>query len=143
RALETLTVRQMLDPGNLGYRYEERERVVLPQLTAAFVRPQVFAGPSSSKFRVEDGVLESSLTASKLQADRLQAVIEGIDETPPRQTIRMKLAGVKVPQEQDVSVQVHVNCQKISPDLPVTDPSYVGSCTFFSHGSHGNHAGDV
>jgi hypothetical protein len=131
----------MLDPGNLGYRYDSRERAALPLLNAAFIRPQVFEGPSS-KFRVENGVMQSSLTADQSQADRLQRIVEGVDENAARQTIRMKLSGVKVPKKQDVLIQVHVNCQKISPDLPITDPSYVGSSTFFSHEGHAGHDGD-
>jgi len=140
-ALETLTVRQMLDPGNLGYRYDGRDRAAFPVLNAAFIRPKIFEGPSNN-FRVENGVMQSSLTADQFQADRLQGIAEGVDESAPRQTIRMKLSGVKVPKMQDVLIQVHVNCQKISPDLPITDPSYVGSSTFFSHEGHGGHNGD-
>jgi hypothetical protein len=140
--LESLTVKQMLDPAKLGYRFDSRNRVVLPQLNAAFVRPEIVRGPSA-RFQMENGVMASSLTPSQAEADHLQGIVEGTDDNALRQTIRMKLSGVKVPKSKDVLIQVHVNCRKITPELGMTDPSYVGSSTFFSHGDHGNHSGDT
>jgi hypothetical protein len=56
--------------------------------------------------------------------------------------IRLRLEGVKTPADQNVSVRVFINCEDPSPQTPITDPSYVGSFTFFDHpheaGAHGH-----
>lgn len=136
--LETLTVRQTLDIAGLGYRYEQRPVPPAPRLRAA--RPQGFVGPKSTSSTLRGGASEFLLPSTAAQAERMQRIVEGVDDAA-KQTIRMKVSGIKVPANQDVLLQLHVNCQKLAPDLPITDPSYVGSCTFFSH-QHAGHGAE-
>ena len=64
------------------------------------------------------------------QANRMNRVIEnGIDER--RTIVRMRLQNIKIPSDQNVALQVHINCHLESRDVPITDPSYVRTSTFF------------
>ena len=53
--------------------------------------------------------------------------------------------GVEPPQDQQVTVNVFLNCPYLSAETPVSDPHYVGSFTFFgvhehdAEGDHGDH----
>ena len=48
------------------------------------------------------------------------------------QTIRLRIEGVKPPMDQETSIRVFVNCPNPTPATPLSDPSYVGSFTFFN-----------
>jgi hypothetical protein len=55
----------------------------------------------------------------------------------------MRLQGIKLPTNQDVKLRVHVNCLLASREIPITDPSYVRSSTFFyPHLGTGGHGGE-
>jgi tyrosinase len=78
--------------------------------------------------------------------DQVDRVIEnGVDER--KRTVRMRLQNIKIPSNQNVALRVHVNCPLENRDVPITDPSYVRSCTFFyphaanaqGHGGEGGH----
>jgi len=136
KPLDTISVRKVQTTENLGYRYQDRPIPSKPRLIAGFT-PQLFAGPKASKSRLMDRASEFALEPSADEAKRLQDIVDGVAE-PLRQTIRMKVSGVSVPKDQDVMLEFFVNCKNLGPDVKITDPSYVASCTFFSH-SHEGH----
>jgi len=46
---------------------------------------------------------------------------------------------IDVTQQEDTMYRVFINCDYLSPDTPISDPSYVGTFGFF--GDHGGHGG--
>jgi hypothetical protein len=67
-------------------------------------------------------------TVNKLVADPEQARVTT--------SIRLVISGIKPPERLDTSYDVYLNCKKLKPDTPITDASYVGSCTFFHGVAH-------
>lgn len=136
------TVAQTLNTADLGYRYAPRDEPVAVQPRA---RPTVLGTLQTAERTVADGTVSFLMGAAADQAGLVNEATQGpaLERKP---SVRLSLRGVKPPRNPDTSLDVYVNCLKLSKDTPVTDPSYSGSCTFFGHGRHAHGregAGDV
>jgi hypothetical protein len=96
-------------------------------------RTATAAGGSTMQFAMSD------LGAG---AEAINAVVGQARTAAGAGTLRLRLSGVGIPKRRDVRLQIHVNCQKLTPELGVDDPSYVASCTFFNH-PHEGHGGSA
>jgi tyrosinase len=128
----------LLDTEAIGYRYDRRPTPAKVKFMAAdaWVRT---AGPSAqgkdAKFAGSAAVFE--LRSPAAFGKKAAALVEG--NTPQSGTVRLRLKGVKIPENADVAIEVYVNPTKPTKDLRITDASYVTSVTFF-HGGHGHEA---
>jgi tyrosinase len=93
-----------------------------------------------------NGVSIYRYVAPPSQISQIDSVIDnGIEER--KRIVRMRLQGIKIPSNQNVALQVHVNCELESRDVTIMDPSYVRTLTFFyphaaqgpGHGGEGGH----
>ncbi|MBX3441449.1 MAG: tyrosinase family protein [Planctomyces sp.] len=128
----SIQVRNLLDTAALGYRYDTRSEAiaVAPQPLNLKIAALTAAAPAAS-----DGGLTFALAPNEEERAELAKVGEGALSAP---SVRIRLSGIEVPKNQDVSLRVFVNCELLTESTPIDDPSYVGSCTFFSHGDHGH-----
>jgi hypothetical protein len=121
--------KKMLNTEAMGYRYRNKQ----------------FRLAASSRIWKRTGIL-SALTSSTSKgvmsfaaAVPNSAVVAGLNEAAAgesHRSVRLRLEGVKTPKDHNVSIRVFINCRNPSQDTPISDPSYVGSFTFF-HGPHG------
>jgi hypothetical protein len=130
-----ITTRQMLVSEDLGYRYDRRMtavkfRLVAPELIIRTPGPT--ENLAAAKF--DDGVENFHLTSNP---DLSQRVNTAVEKNVP-ETVRLRLKGITVPANSDVAIQVFINCVKPDKGIPITDPSYATSVTFF----HGGHDGE-
>jgi tyrosinase len=134
----------MLNTDNLHYRYDvHSQESDAPESAPARMRWVPITDFTGNQAAVDDGTLTYALKAPEADAslESLDTAIRATD----KQLIRLRLEGVTPPRDQDVSVRVFVNCENPSPQTPISDPSYVGSFTFFdaphANGEHDDHHG--
>lgn len=128
-----VTTREVLNTEDIGYRYEQRPG----PLAFGLARPEQFVrtpGPSATQARLADGVVTYELISTPAVSSRVGASLEKNEHI----AVRLRLTGIRIPRDRDVAIRVYVNCPRPGPDVPLTDPSYVTSVTFF----HGPHGGD-
>jgi hypothetical protein len=132
-------VARTLVTGNLGYVYDRQQTVVAVEPSA---QPEVLVGPLSLQERIADNTMSFLANASNQFAE---AVSEGIQapKEDKQQAIRLSIRGIEPPRNPNTVLDLFLNCEKLSQDTPITDPSYVGSCTFFIHGAHGHQEKDM
>jgi hypothetical protein len=129
----TIKVAQTLKTTDLGYEYANPAPPTRARPVAAPGRTglrSVAVSQPAARAEFENGCAVYRYTPPVNQMRDIRSVAEnGIDE---RNTIvRMRMEGIRIPRNQNVVLQVHVNCELASRDLPITDPSYVRSSTFF------------
>jgi hypothetical protein len=129
----SVTVKDTLDTAGLSYQYDRRDAPV----SAAPVRMfGTLATVGSAKLTLGNETASFSLNPDDaLRKFATESAIGGVFRD--KRVARLTIEGVKVPANHNVALRVFVNCQKLGKDTPITDPSYVGSYTFF-----GNHAHD-
>jgi hypothetical protein len=132
------TCQQTLNTDNLSYRYDVRNQ---PQPLNAPIAWERLSEIASSQSSATAGSVAFALKPSSI-ADVSKSINQAVRRTKDR-VILLRLLGVKPPSDQDVSVSVFINCKNPTPETPITDPSYVGSFTFFAapH-ANGEHADD-
>jgi tyrosinase len=131
-----IMVEKSLETANLGYEYDSSEIAV--GATFAPSKPDVIGKLEMGKASLVDRQsLSFSERPSSLQATSFARALELVT-TPRKPTIRMRVRDVHVPENENVSLDFHVNCEKASSDVKVSDATYVGSCTFFGHGKQGH-----
>lgn len=134
----TVVVKDVLDSTKLGYQYDTQTMEVAAGAPAIsdLVGPlsmsdtSIQAGPQAAFF---------SLAGDSDRATDLNRIAKGANSSK-NQTVRVTLQGIKIPPSQNCALRVFINCKLLSPETPITDPSYAGSCTFFNHtGEHAGH----
>jgi hypothetical protein len=72
----------------------------------------------------------------------MRGPLAAIARSDKSRTVRLVLDGITPPEQEDsVTVRVFLNCRNPGADTPITDPTYVTSCTFFGT-RHAAHHGD-
>ena len=146
----TISVQQTLTTTGLGYQYAAPASAVSNPPGTAPAPALVPSGGLRSMPPVQpvagpvfrNGVAVYNYTPPRNQFARFNEIIDNGIEV--RKTIvRMRLQGIKIPSNQNVVLQVHVNCLLEKPDLPITDPSYVRSSTFFYPHTTQGHGGNA
>ena len=137
----SMVVSTTLSTRNLNYSYGEEVRPSIMLAGPPRKREVLASLTTVGNAEMIDSTANFTLRANAIQAKAFDVVGEGIATGQNGYNIRLILKDVKVPQslkDQDVALQIHINCQKLGPDVPVSDPSYVSSVTFFDHGDHGH-----
>jgi tyrosinase len=128
-----LQVSQTSNSTALGYTYDRLAALVAAVAVQALPELSLVEGPAAKPELVEKVVTFSLAPKDRLAAAVRRVVGGAVDLR--NSTIGLELSGVKVPPNQNVRVSVFINAPNPSPDLPVTDPHYVASFTFFA-GTH-------
>jgi tyrosinase len=98
-------------------------------------------GQAGARPEFMNGVAVYNLAPTEERSRDINSVREGgIEER--NTVVRLRLRGIRIPRDQNVALRVHVNCKLANRDIPLADPSYVRSSTFFyPHGTHGHAVG--
>lgn len=136
------TVGDTLSVRGLGYEYDRRLGDGRLVVGAAPPREavQVFSVERLKGGQMLTGAAAFTANPGKEFTGLVNAVADASPEAV-RRTVRLRIGGVKPPADPETALDVYLNCQKLNPATPITDPSYVGTCTFFDHGRHAGHAG--
>jgi len=127
-----------VDSTALGYVYEDLGSI------------EDFEEPEASRLGVSRAFESKEVTTaggaalykatSKVGPDGAKVLNSVAKRVNNNQGIRLRVRGVKTPDDQDTLVRVFINCKDPGRGTPITDPSYAGSFTFF--GNHGGHGGE-
>jgi hypothetical protein len=143
-----LTVTQTRSTFDLGYRYPDQkaspptlavntpvphsaEQRVTSQVTGSADRTRPLLVPIAQP---KDSPFSKALAL--LAQPRPQNLVEGGTR------LLMEINGIGKQLPSGAFVRTFINCPYLKPDTPRTDPHYVGSFAFFSHGE-GGHGGDA
>ncbi|MBV8312810.1 MAG: tyrosinase family protein [Planctomycetaceae bacterium] len=134
----TISVQQTLKTTDLGYQYALPASPVNSRPATAPARAleksqglrSVSPGQPGVGPEFRNGVAVYNYTPPGNQFEQFNQIIDNGIEVR-KKIVRMRLQGIKIPSNQNVALQVHINCLLEKPDLPITDPSYVRSSTFF------------
>lgn len=126
-----LTVAKMLDSRDLGYVYAEQTRFDFA-LAPTRGWSEVGRLTSATPLLADGGFSFATepLTDPKLVQGVSDAVAGSRNEA-----VRVRIKNLPFPEASHLAVRVFVNCESPSTKTPITDPSYVGSISFF--GQHG------
>lgn len=134
-AANRITVAKALNSEDLGYRYDS---IPAPIVMAAPRNTRVLNMLRATDTRMLDGAQAFALAANDQFATGINEIVQQPTATPDRNTVRLIIKGVKAPKRLDTSYDVYLNCKKLEPTTPITDPSFVGSRAFFHGSGHGH-----
>lgn len=132
----SILVKDTLNTTKLGYVYDQQPTPLA--ITPNASRPVVLGALS-----LEDGLVNNARSFAANAGDQLAATVAALTAAPElerKETVRLRISGIEPPKD-NVVLDLFLNCENISPETPITDDSYVGSCTFFDHGDHGEEKG--
>lgn len=134
-AASQITVEKTLNTEDLSYRYDS---IPVPVVNTAARSTRVLDMLRVSETRMIQGTQSFNLAANNQFANGINEIIKEPAVTTDRTTVRLVISGLKAPKRLDTSYDVFLNCKKLEPTTPITDPSFVGSRAFFHGSGHGH-----
>jgi tyrosinase len=129
-----LKVSQTVKTEDLKYTYDKLTPTVVMAAVTAPAAMVGIEGPITKERKTVGPAVTFALSPKDKVATAIQKSAAGAVD-PRAMNISLLLQGIKVPANQNVRVSVFINAPNASPVLPVTDPHYVTSFTFFQ-GQH-------
>ena len=133
----SMAVSELDSTRKLNYTYESDSLILQSPIveTALLPTENIFLA-STTTFNQTQNWIENPIELTKEKMAVLDEIVRRKPENA--KTIKLKLKGIKPPQNEDFFVRIFINCPYLTKDTPINDPNYVGSFTFFGtdHDGH-------